>query len=101
MIEMIIKTFWKGFIVLFYRVSWENVIKPDASLSSSTNSVATGIIQIEERLIVILDFEKIVADINPETGLKVSEIDGLGLRQRSNVPILIAEDSALLNKLIV
>ncbi len=84
-----------------HRVSWENVIKPDASLSSSANSVATGIIQIEERFIVILDFEKIVADINPETGLKISEIDGLGLRQRSSVPILIAEDSALLNKLIV
>ena len=46
------------------------------------------------------DFEKIVADINPETGLKVSEIYSLGERKRSSVPILIAEDSALLGKLI-
>ena len=51
--------------------------------------------------IIILDFEKIVSDINPETGLKISEINELGERKRSNVPILIAEDSALLNKLIV
>ena len=51
-------------------------------------------------LIVILDFEKIISDISPETGLKVSEIDQLGPRQRNATPILIAEDSALLGKLI-
>ena len=48
-----------------------------------------------------MDFEKIVTDINPETGLKINEIDELGERVRSDVPILIAEDSVLLNKLIV
>lgn len=52
-------------------------------------------------MIIILDFEKIVTDINPETGLKMSEIDELGHRSQRNVPILIAEDSPLLNKLIV
>ena len=36
-----------------------------------------------------------------KTGLKVSEIAALGVRERSDVPILIAEDSPLLNKLIV
>ena len=52
-------------------------------------------------MIIILDFEKIVADINPETGLKMTEIDELGARQRNDIPILIAEDSVLLNKMIV
>ena len=42
-----------------------------------------------------------ISDINPETGLKISEIESLGERSRSDVPILIAEDSVLLNKLIV
>ena len=63
--------------------------------------MATGIIKQDGKLIIILDFEKIVTDINPETGLKVSEIAELGQRNRSDVPILIAEDSPLLNKLIV
>ena len=52
-------------------------------------------------LVTILDFEKIVTDINPETGLKVADIEALGERKRSDVPILVAEDSPLLNKLIV
>lgn len=84
-----------------HRVSWRDIIKPDASISTTDDSVATGIIKHNNKLIIILDFEKIVSDINPETGLKVSEVDELGPRQRNNVPILIAEDSVLLNKLIV
>jgi two-component system chemotaxis response regulator CheV len=84
-----------------HRVSWRNIIKPDVTISTPDESVATGIIKQDGKLIIVLDFEKIVSDINPETGLKVSSISELGDRKRSSVPILIAEDSILLNKLIV
>lgn len=84
-----------------HRISWEQIIKPGATVSTSEDSISTGIVKLDNRLVIILDFEKIVSDINPETGLKVSEIDDMGVRERSNVPILIAEDSVLLNKLIV
>ena len=83
-----------------HRVSWADISKPDESISNSGKGVATGIIKLDNKLIVILDFEKIVADISPETGLKVSDIDQLGERERNNSPILIAEDSPLLSKLI-
>ncbi|CDF06462.1 chemotaxis protein CheW [Firmicutes bacterium CAG:95] len=84
-----------------HRISWEQIIKPGATVSTSEDSISTGIVKLDNRLVIILDFEKIVSDINPETGLKISEIEDMGVRQRSNVPILIAEDSVLLNKLIV
>ena len=84
-----------------HRISWEQIIKPGATVSTSEDSISTGIVKLDNRLVIILDFGKIVSDINPETGLKISEIDDMGVRQRSNVPILIAEDSVLLNKLIV
>ncbi len=84
-----------------HRISWEQIIKPGATVSTSEDSISTGIVKLDNRLVIILDFEKIVSDINPETGLKISEIDAMGDRARSAVPILIAEDSVLLNKLIV
>ena len=84
-----------------HRVSWNNIIKPGNTVSTSEDGVSTGIIKIDGRLIIILDFEKIVTDINPETGLKLSEIEALGERSPRDTPILIAEDSPLLNKLIV
>ncbi|MCH5257739.1 MAG: chemotaxis protein CheV [Lachnospiraceae bacterium] len=88
-------------VVGIHRVSWKDIIKPDSTMSSVEEGISTGIIKLEGRLIIILDFEKIMTDINPETGLKMAEIDELGERERNDVPILIAEDSPLLNKLIV
>ena len=84
-----------------HRVSWEDIIKPDATISSDESGVSTGVIKLEDRLVVILDFEKIVTDINPETGLKVSEMDEYETKDRSKSPILLCEDSPLLSKLIV
>ncbi|MDY5576991.1 MAG: chemotaxis protein [Lachnospiraceae bacterium] len=83
-----------------HRVSWSDIIKPEATLNTAETSVATGIIKVEGKLIIILDFEKIVTDISPETGLKVSDINLLGARERCDEPILMAEDSHLLSQLI-
>ena len=88
-------------VVGIHRVSWKEIIKPDSTVSTTEEGISTGIIKLDGRLIIILDFEKIMTDINPETGLKMTEIDELGERGRYDVPILIAEDSPLLNKLIV
>ena len=54
----------------------------------------------EDRLIVIIDFEKIVAGINTETSLKVSDLDNYETKDRSASPLLIAEDSKMLMKMI-
>lgn len=87
-------------VVGIHRVSWADIITPDQTISSANDGIATGIIKINGELIVILDFERIVSDISPETGLKVSDIDKLEPRDRNNSPIVIAEDSPLLSKLI-
>ncbi len=87
-------------VVGINRVSWTEIIKPDATINNDNDGIATGIVKFGDRLVIILDFEKIVSDISPETGLKMAEIDSLSERERKEIPILIAEDSHLLNKLI-
>lgn len=87
-------------VIGIHRISWENIIKPDETLTGEQGSTATGVIKMDDRLIVILDFEAIVASISPETGLRVNDIDEMEARDRSDATILIAEDSALLSKLI-
>ncbi len=92
-------------VIGIHRVSWADIIKPDSTINtdkegSAHGGVSTGVIKLGDKLIVILDFEKIVTDISPETGLKVSDIEALGERDRNDTPILIAEDSPLLGKLI-
>lgn len=77
-----------------HRVSWKDIIKPDDTLNDE-DSVATGIIRVNGNLIIILDFEKIVFDISPSTGLKVSDVKG-PQDKRNDFAILMAEDSHLL-----
>lgn len=43
--------------------------------------MATGIAQAGKDLVTILDFEKIVAEIAPETGIQLSEIEKMGHRE--------------------
>ena len=87
-------------VIGIHRVSWEEIIKPDSTLNGQDGSVATGVIKMNNRLVVILDFESIVSGISPETGLRTTDIDSLQARDRSDSRILIAEDSPLLSKLI-
>ena len=87
-------------VVGIHRVSWNEIIKPDSTINSEDGSVATGVIKMEGKLIVILDFEAIVSSISPETGLRVNDIEQIGKRPRNEEPILIAEDSPLLSRLI-
>lgn len=88
-------------VIGIHRVSWADIITPDRTISTADTAIATGIVKIDGKLIIILDFERIVSDINPETGLKVSDVERLSHRERNDSPILIAEDSPLLTKLIV
>lgn len=87
-------------VVGIHRVSWSDIIKPDATICGAADGISTGIIKLNQKLIIILDFEKIVTDISPETGLKTTDIEHLGHRSRNTIPILLAEDSAMLNHLI-
>lgn len=82
------------------RVSWSEVVKPDATVSGPGTGIATGIIKRESSLLIILDFERIVEGICPETSLKVSQLEQYESRERNDIPILVAEDSPLLSTLV-
>mgnify|MGYP000696569743 CR=1 FL=1 len=83
-----------------HRVSWTDIVKPDATVNAPGAGIATGIIKKLESLIIVLDFERIVEEICPETSLKMSELAELGERERNTIPIVVAEDSPMLQKLV-
>lgn len=88
------------------RVSWKDITKPSDCLNDPSNGVLTGIIVDDDKLVSILDFEKIVTDISPSTGLQVKDLDTLNEKvvektKDSDLTVLIAEDSRVLNKMIV
>ncbi|WP_037373204.1 chemotaxis protein [Anaerovorax odorimutans] len=83
------------------RISWTAIKKPDRVIYGGQDGASTGIAEYQGHLITILDFEKIVADISPESSIQVDSIEKLGERNTIDKTILIAEDSMLLSKLII
>lgn len=87
-------------VVGIQRISWKDIQKPDKTLSRGEDGIATGIAQCEGHLVTIVDFEKIVAEIAPETSIQMKEIDALGVRDRDEHTIIFAEDSILLSNMV-
>lgn len=85
------------------RISWANIEKPPKVANNSNAGIATGIAKIDTGIIIVLDFEKIITDLNCSAGLDVEGIDKIEYDDSVDYSrnIVIAEDSPFLNKMIV
>ncbi|MGE7950423.1 chemotaxis protein [Lysinibacillus xylanilyticus] len=86
-------------VTQIHRISWDQIEKPSDMYQGGTSQVI-GVIKQNEQMILLLDFERIMVDINPDSGISVEAVKKLGKRERSEKRILIAEDSPLLRKLL-
>lgn len=86
-------------VTQIHRISWDQIEKP-SEMYKGADSQVIGVVKLQGDMVLLLDFEKIVVDINPETGINVQQVKKLGKRERSNKRIVIAEDSPLLRKLL-
>ena len=84
-----------------FRISWQDIEKPDSIIYGGQEGVVTGIAKVNDRIISILDFEKITFDISPETGINLSEVKNYSGTDREDIPLVVAEDSALLRKMLM
>lgn len=86
-------------VTQIHRISWENIEKP-GKMYQGLETQITGVIKRETEMLLMLDFEKMVADINPDSSINVDQMKTLGVRERSQKRILIAEDSAMLRAML-
>jgi len=84
-----------------FRISWNDIEKPDSIIYGGQEGVVTGIAKVNDRIISILDFEKITFDISPETGIDLNTVKAYTGVDREMIPIVVAEDSALLRKMLM
>lgn len=85
------------------RISWTNIEKPPTVANNSQKGVATGIAKVNNKIMIILDLEKIIADLNCTAGLDTTGLDQLEKSSEVDYDarIVIAEDSPLLNQLVM
>ena len=84
-----------------HKINWSNVERPSSIIYGSNDSVITGTTKIGSKILTIIDFEKVLYDINPETGLQISEVQRMGARDHNNKPVLVVEDSVFLRRMLL
>ena len=84
------------------RIGWTAIDKPPQVSGDADSGIATGIAKVNGKILVILDFEKIVSDINRTAGLDLNGAENVKAgAATAEKHIVIAEDSQFLNKMIV
>jgi two-component system chemotaxis response regulator CheV len=86
-------------VTRIHRISWKQIEKP-SQIYQGLEAEIIGVVKLEGQMILLLDFEKIIADINPDLGVNAQQMKKLGNRERSQKKIVIAEDSPLLRRLL-
>ena len=85
-------------VEMIHRLSWNAMERPDDAIYRDPNNITIGIARLGDKLINILDFEKIITDIGTGSGFNARMIANSSII--NNSPIFIAEDSPFLMSLL-
>ena len=80
-----------------YRLSWDQIEGPN-SLSAGT--YITGLVKMEDRIILILDFERIIAEMYEEGAVRALDAEELLAHDGRGKKILVADDSPFIRSQI-
>lgn len=84
-------------IVGVHRIKWQEIRKPS---DITPSDLVIGNIVLDNKILLLLDFEKIVTDINPDVGISEKRIIDVDYKDRSKYKIAIADDSMLIRALL-
>lgn len=94
-----------GFLVdnvsRIHRISWENM---EPAPEVSDHSRVVGLVKMDGKIVLLLDFETIMAEINPEINQKLTTVEESTedvKKMRASQHVVVAEDSPLLRDLLV
>ena len=87
-------------VVRIHRITWADIKDYSSMTDFSLVETVLGVVDIGGNLIQLLDFEKIVLEMNPDTGLKDVEIDYSKAPLRENKIVYLAEDSSVIRRFL-
>ena len=94
-----------GFLVdnvsRIHRISWKDM-EPAPEVGDQSRVV--GIIKMKDKIVLLLDFETIIAEINPEINAKLTTFETAEedvKAKRAAMHVVVAEDSPMLRDLLV
>lgn len=84
-------------ILGIHRIGWDQIRKSE---NVNESSLVIGNIIFNNKILMLLDFEKIVMDISPASGISEKRMNGIESKDRSGVKMILADDSPLIRKVL-
>ena len=81
-----------------HRISWEDVEAPNSYMSFFSKGCITGVVRLEDRIVFILDLEKIVTELNPTLGLRLDA--AIDWKQNQKYRAIVCDDSSLIRNML-
>ncbi|WP_319542754.1 chemotaxis protein [uncultured Pseudodesulfovibrio sp.] len=85
-------------VTRIHRISWEDVEAPNKYVSALSSDSITGVVKFDDRIVFILDLERIVSELNPDMRLRFD--DNVEFDGNAGYKALIADDSPLIREMI-
>jgi len=93
-------------VTRIHRLSWTQVEPPGRHLNEYSGNSVTGVVRFEDRILLVLDMEKILADLNPGLAMKIEDVAMQEIKE-TRKPVkkelfraLIADDSTSIRRMI-
>ena len=98
----VITSFLVSGVTRIHRMSWSQVEAPGAHVQTYSNQSITGVVRFEDRILFILDMEKIITSMDPtlDMGLKAEKAGSGNVGDADHFHILIADDSTSIRNMI-
>lgn len=88
-------------VTRIHRINWKEVEAPTNYVSSLTVNSITGVVKFTDRIIFILDMEKICKDLNPdEIGVQEPPPELQETIKQRHIKAVVADDSTMARKMI-
>jgi len=81
-----------------HRISWEDVSPPNSYMAYFSKGCITGVVRLEDRIVFLLDLEKIVTELNPMLGLRLDE--AVDWDTTRHFRAMICDDSSLIRNML-
>ena len=83
-----------------HQITWDAIEAPNRYVDVYSNESVTGVLRIGEKVIFILDMEKVLSSLDPRLDMSTAELDTSKVDDAEQFHILVADDSSSLRHII-
>lgn len=87
-------------VTSIHRLTWDQIEPPNQHVQNYSQSSITGVLRIEERVLFILDMEKILASLDPSLDMSQVEVDTTPVADAEKFHLLVVDDSSAIRHIM-